>query len=615
MRFLLIAVLFLFTVAVFTVLAKYGYQSSVEAELEQRSSKALRAAGFDGVVATFDHLNANLEGDVASEAEKAEVVALLEKAVPTAYLPPPDETSLTIRPSLPPWISVRREGGETAVALSGKLGADEDRARRLLGAKIHALDAIEGVDNAIELDAKRLPFPTTAEFAALAAGLVGRSDDAEITLKDEILTLSGEVENDGLKTSLIELAEKLDAREIVDEIRVAEPLSFRKPTTLTITRNRFGLTLSGTLASEQGRERVRTLVERAEGAEGADRITDRLEVGESFVPAAWEEHVEAIVPLLIAECGGEMTAAFSREKVRLEGTVASEKARRQLMAAVRPLKEEQPSLDILANLAVDDAEEEPEIRILAVYRDGLLTLDGSVPDDSFVDDLNAALSAADSEILVKNSLLTSPSAASVAWVPRLAEFFTEALARIENGVFSFGYDSLRMEGETVDLADKRILENVAVNTVPGRFSIENLLSHPDDSFPRPALRPEARTRLSESLKSQPIYFDSNSEVVRSDEEAKIEKIAEVVKEAEAPVALAVTGFADNVGNPEYNRALSLRRADAVAKKLVALGLREDSMQTASVGEDVSNVSRSDRWKARRVEVSLNAEEESPSGEE
>jgi OOP family OmpA-OmpF porin len=70
----------------------------------------------------------------------------------------------------------------------------------------------------------------------------------------------------------------------------------------------------------------------------------------------------------------------------------------------------------------------------------------------------------------------------------------------------------------------------------------------------------------------------------------------------------VTGFADNIGNAQYNLQLSLRRAESVEKALVASGIDPERVSKESKGEDVSRVSSRDRWKSRRVEIQLAPEE-------
>ena len=123
-------------------------------------------------------------------------------------------------------------------------------------------------------------------------------------------------------------------------------------------------------------------------------------------------------------------------------------------------------------------------------------------------------------------------------------------------------------------------------------------------MPAPRLATKEKNKLRKSLKALSIYFDSNSEVVDREGKENVEKIATLIEDAGVPLKLMVTGFADNLGSAEHNRELSLRRANSVMVLMIENGINRDTMTADSVGEDVSNVSRSERWKARRVEVSI-----------
>lgn len=163
---------------------------------------------------------------------------------------------------------------------------------------------------------------------------------------------------------------------------------------------------------------------------------------------------------------------------------------------------------------------------------------------------------------------------------------------------------MKLEGTVVALSDLQILQNVAVNTAAQELSIDNQLQHPAQSFPEPELLPEQREKLVESFQQFPVYFDSGSEVVSSKERPKLEALAKLLTEAEAAEEIRVTGYADNIGNDEFNRKLGMSRAASVVAVLESLGIKKDRLAVSSEIEDVSSVRRSDRWKSRRVELSL-----------
>ena len=140
-----------------------------------------------------------------------------------------------------------------------------------------------------------------------------------------------------------------------------------------------------------------------------------------------------------------------------------------------------------------------------------MILTGFLPDVSFLEPLSTQLKSWNGEYAIQNELAETPSRSEVSWYENLSEFLEEAAIRVDSGVFRFSQEGLKMEGMTREMPDKQILQNVAVNSVPSGYSIENLLSHEDEEFPEPELLPEDREKLSEALKKYPIYFPKNSD--------------------------------------------------------------------------------------------------------
>lgn len=68
--------------------------------------------------------------------------------------------------------------------------------------------------------------------------------------------------------------------------------------------------------------------------------------------------------------------------------------------------------------------------------------------------------------------------------------------------------------------------------------------------------------------------------------------------------IRLVGHTDPRGTPDYNDALGLERAEKVKKFLVANGIGERRVVTASVGEDVASPAPKDWPKDRRVEIQL-----------
>jgi peptidoglycan-associated lipoprotein len=101
-----------------------------------------------------------------------------------------------------------------------------------------------------------------------------------------------------------------------------------------------------------------------------------------------------------------------------------------------------------------------------------------------------------------------------------------------------------------------------------------------------------------------VYFDYDSAVLRSDATTTLKKNAETLR-ASADSAVTLEGHCDERGSEEYNLALGERRAEAVRKYLVDLGIPATSLNVVSFGEARPAVMGHDEsaWKwNRRVEA-------------
>lgn len=94
--------------------------------------------------------------------------------------------------------------------------------------------------------------------------------------------------------------------------------------------------------------------------------------------------------------------------------------------------------------------------------------------------------------------------------------------------------------------------------------------------PAPAVVTEAGTYL--------VFFDLNSARLTSEAEDIIRQAVNSARERpDAPIA--VTGFTDTTGTPQYNLRLSKRRAESVADAMVASGVDAERITTDGVGEN------------------------------
>ena len=85
-------------------------------------------------------------------------------------------------------------------------------------------------------------------------------------------------------------------------------------------------------------------------------------------------------------------------------------------------------------------------------------------------------------------------------------------------------------------------------------------------------------------KFAPISFAFDSYTVASNEQGKIDLVAEFLKSNPTTVILA--GYTDERGTAEYNRGLGERRAQAVRTALINKGADANKLQTVSFGAEM-----------------------------
>jgi OOP family OmpA-OmpF porin len=95
--------------------------------------------------------------------------------------------------------------------------------------------------------------------------------------------------------------------------------------------------------------------------------------------------------------------------------------------------------------------------------------------------------------------------------------------------------------------------------------------------PQPKIVPQKVTFSSEDL------FDFNRTELKADGKAKLDKLADNLKDARYDTITA-TGYTDRIGNKSYNQKLSEQRAESVRAYLVSKGIPADRIRAEGKGE-------------------------------
>lgn len=120
---------------------------------------------------------------------------------------------------------------------------------------------------------------------------------------------------------------------------------------------------------------------------------------------------------------------------------------------------------------------------------------------------------------------------------------------------------------------------------------------------KPAPPPPARIVLDEAR----LHFANGKAEVDAEGAEAIQKVAESLKAYQGEYTLVVTGYTSSVGGKAFNKALSKRRADAVAKVLEEAGIPKDRVSTVGAGPDnpvADNATREGQARNRRVEIEV-----------
>ena len=96
---------------------------------------------------------------------------------------------------------------------------------------------------------------------------------------------------------------------------------------------------------------------------------------------------------------------------------------------------------------------------------------------------------------------------------------------------------------------------------------------------------EAKVQPASAPSLEPVYFDTDQWVLRTDARVSLEVYAEAIRKHPEWGIVTVQGHCDERGTEEYNIALGDRRATAVKRYLMGLDVPESRLETVTHGED------------------------------
>jgi outer membrane protein OmpA-like peptidoglycan-associated protein len=106
-----------------------------------------------------------------------------------------------------------------------------------------------------------------------------------------------------------------------------------------------------------------------------------------------------------------------------------------------------------------------------------------------------------------------------------------------------------------------------------------------------------------------VLFETNRYALSPDAQLKLAKLSGIIQ-AHPGLNLAIEGYTDTTGTPDYNLKLSQQRADAVRDFLVSQGLSGDTITSKGLGQAdpvADNSTAAGRKQNRRVEIIVSGE--------
>lgn len=162
-------------------------------------------------------------------------------------------------------------------------------------------------------------------------------------------------------------------------------------------------------------------------------------------------------------------------------------------------------------------------------------------------------------------------------------------------------------GSTVKLDEVPVEDRSGSTVNPGSVAVGSRASD-SPGVARTAVAPvdlNASQQNAMSSLSRLVYFDYDSFVIKPEFQAVIEAQARFIK-ADKTRKVAIEGHTDERGGREYNLALGQKRAEAVRRALILLGVADAQMEAVSFGKEKLAATGSDEAsmaKNRRAEIS------------
>ncbi len=517
-----------------------------------------------------------------------------------------------VAPAISPYVWSAASDGKS-VTLEGHVPSDAIRAEILAA----ALAALPG--SAI-VDRMQLGAGAAGGFSAWTkAGLAALGDLAagKASLSDGKLTVAGDALDTKRYDAALAALKQLPPGLVLAQADINPPVV--APYAWSANFDGKTITLEGLVPSEDARAEI---VAAAKAAAPGASIVDRMQVARG-APRDFLDGAKAALGAFARLGSGRI--GLSDMQFAITGVT---KAGQAADAALAWLKGALPG-GFALRTDVTAAEQHPYSFTAKKDDSGRIAIGGFAPSEAARAAALTAAGAAGSSVV--------GNAAIAAGLPSSIDFGAStglglaALAKLKSGDMILGEDGLTIRGIGEQGAVDMIRATLA-QAAPGvRIKLADLTviaapppspppaAPPPQPAPEPTPPPQAaapaprrpltqeeavcQKQMVDELARNTIQFRTGSDEIRSESVAVIMRLADVLKSC-PKVKVEIAGHTDNVGEPESNKDLSLRRAQSVVNALETQGIAADRVGAAGYGEErpvASNSTREGRAQNRRTE--------------
>ncbi|MEM7385434.1 MAG: OmpA family protein, partial [Verrucomicrobiota bacterium] len=447
-----------------------------------------------------------------------------------------------------------------------------------------SLQWIDSVEDHVEVDLLVESMPAGERGNGFLTAFLQEAANGEITVEKDRLILAGELYSTGTKGRLLSRALSFaDGRAVINHLKVIPPVLM-----VAVEVKGEMVYLRGFLPGEEVHKELLSSVWKELPGQ---QVVDEIVVSEKM--AATPNSMR--LPTLAAEFFSRVPAGafeFREGRVRLTGHAGQWSERDELVGDVNRIFEYGVKVDDY--LVAEVPSDLWKAVSLSVRKDGMnLYLEGNLPSGELKNQLLSSVALAFPRAEVIENVAVSSQGGWNVFTEKMPRFWDHFLSRVKDPSFVLQNGKLDLYGRLQEVREQKSLAAQARGLLGLNVKVS---SHLDGSalatVDAVSLMDEGT--LNARLKSLPIYFGVNRTSVSDSEMTKVKELAVLIPKSASPLVIA--GFADQKGDPEYNRELGLKRAASVKRALEKLGVDTDGIETESV------VAKENGKEVRRVEI-------------